>query len=165
MNKNVLFQFAFFVGSMAFFSCGTQNLSNRVLYADSIKMDLYEVADTAKVDFIIQKARLEHKRITGCYASSFEFIQDRNTQKCYVYSSTFYTGLSDAYGISRTLGFSFYDNNIILVHKDFSRNLFVPKGEEAYVMLMSSDGKDFTECVFDSTYHFLESQNAIVEIR
>ena len=162
MNRNILIC-AFL--SLILFSCGTQKETNQNLYSDCIKMDLYEVVDSSRVDSLIQKARLEHKRITGCFASCFEFIQTGNPQQCRVYSSSFYIALSTADETSRTLGFSLYNDDIILINKEFSPNIFSAKGEDAYVVLLSTSGKDYTVCVFDSTYHFLESENAIVEIR
>ena len=46
----------------------------------------------------------------------------------------------------------------------FPEKMFKKTEEESYVMLVSGDG-DMSICVFDSTSHFIKSENSIMEVR
>jgi len=134
------------------------------IYMDCIKLEKYDVVDTLAIDSIIEISMREHKKITG-YTASFFCISELKKAEIEVRCCSTYDYFSQGKEIEWTYVFSYYKDRILLIYKNnIPSKLFKKTGEDAYVMLMSG-GSDLTNCVFDSTYHFIKSESAIVEVR
>jgi len=168
MKKRVLFV----MGCIMFYliSCNTQKKINidYGLYTDYVMLNRYEIIDSIAVDSMINISMREHNKITRQKASFFNICYYQNGKGDYNYnigSCSTYDGINIGNDIERIYSFSYYNGRIILLAKNcIPSKLFKPTGEKAYVMLMSG-GSDLTNCVFDSTYHFIKSESAIVEVR
>lgn len=168
MKKRVFFV----IGCVLFYfiSCNTQKKINidYGLYTDYVMLDRYEIIDSITVDSMINRSIREHYKITGFNASFFDICYYQDGVGNYNYnivSCSTYDGMNQGNDIERTYSFSYYKGRILLLARNcIPSKLFKPTGEKAYVMLMSG-GSDLTNCVFDSTYHFIKSENAIVEVR
>lgn len=150
-------------------SCGIRNSKGNMrnanagqsdygIYTDYVQLDRYEVVDSLTLDSMINVAIREHEKITGCKASFF--IVNQINGKYIIQSTLAFNSMFSGMALSDIFGFSYYKEHILLVGKTI-QVLFKATGKNSYVLLFSGIWGGWSDCWFDSDFHFTSSEGAM----
>lgn len=142
-------------------SCHTKEMTKRGYNVDLLEMELYQVHDSLLIDSLIRISKYEHEKLTGEIPICFRFCQLKNNQKLLIESGSLYPGIAPDITDSKAFGVACFNGSIILISKmNFPMHIFASSKKTVYVMFISGDG-GYTNCLFDSKFHLIQSENAI----